>query len=153
MRAFSFLTASLFVLSAIFFTGCGDNVPLGGTVTFSDDGSPLEVGTIAFTNGTMQARGDIGAGGKYDLGTLKVGDGLPPGDYKVYITGAEKTEAGKTIGTGEYQSTLNKITQLIDPKYSSADKTPLTAKVDASTKQIDFKVDRATGRDAAPQER
>ncbi|MDR0869734.1 MAG: hypothetical protein LBN39_02980 [Planctomycetaceae bacterium] len=151
MKTSLFVHCSLFLLLVL--TGCGDNIPLGGTVTFSDDGSPLEVGTIAFASGQMQARGDIGTGGKYDLGTLKVGDGLPPGDYKVYITGAEATEKGKTVGQGEHQSTLNKVTQLIDPKYTSVDKTPLTAKVDASTKQIDFKVDRAKGKDAAPQER
>jgi hypothetical protein len=130
----------------IFFFGCGDNVSLGGKVTYSDDGTPLENGTIAFTNGTIQARGEVGKDGAYNLGTLKVGDGLPPGSYKVYISGAEKIEPGKT-------PTTQLISRLIDPKYASPDTTPLTAKVDVSTRTLDFKVDKAKGKDAVPQER
>ncbi|MDR1385356.1 MAG: hypothetical protein LBJ67_16135 [Planctomycetaceae bacterium] len=130
----------------LFFSGCGRNVPLGGKITYSDDGMPLECGTIAFTNGTMQARGDIGKDGTYNLGTLKVGDGLPPGDYKVYISGAEKIEQGKT-------PTAQLISRLIDPKYASPETSPLTAKVDDSTKSLNFKVDKAKGKDAVPQER
>ncbi|MDR0611771.1 MAG: hypothetical protein LBG58_16820 [Planctomycetaceae bacterium] len=148
------ITFLLLLFSVLMFTGCGSgNVPLGGTVTFSDDGTPLECGTIAFTNGTMQARGDIGPGGKYNLGTLKPNDGLPLGNYKVYITGAETRTDGTTVGEGENKSTLNVVIQLIDSKYRSIEKTPLTAKVDASTKVLDFTVDRAKGNDAKPQER
>ena len=125
---------------------------MGGTVTFSDDGTPLEKGTVAFSNGQHQARGDIGSGGKYTLGFLNANDGLPKGTYDVYITDAvlreERTVPGARAGAKFWTET-----RLIDPKYEDPKKSGLSITVDGKEKTFDFKVDRPTGADALPQNR
>ena len=142
---------TLAILTAI--AGCGtNNVPFGGTVTFSDDGTPLEVGTVAFTNGVQQARGDLGPGGKFDLGFVKVSDGLPKGTYTVYITGAVKQEERVAANARPGEKFWTE-TRLIAPKYNSPDTSGLTVTVDGTTRTFDIKVDRATGKDALPQDR
>jgi hypothetical protein len=65
----------------------------------------LPLGTIGFTDGKIQARSDIDADGKYTLGFLSAGDGLPKGVYKIYIqavraemqTGPDTDGGGKTV--------------------------------------------------------
>jgi hypothetical protein len=147
------LQFSIFVvLTVALCLGCGSGqVQMKGTVTFSDDGSPLEVGTIAFTDGKMQARGDLGPGGEFTLGTAKVNDGLPPGKYNVYISGAISREVASEKGSGDSAVVVYSETLLIDPKYESAKTSGLSYQIDASTKSLDIKVDRATGKAAQPQ--
>ena len=151
MRTHFVRLAMLAVLAVL--VGCGtDNVPFGGTVTFSDDGAPLEVGTVAFTNGVQQARGDLGPGGKFDLGFVKASDGLPKGTYTVYITGAMKQEERVVANAREGEKFWTE-TRLIDPKYEDPAKSGLTVTVDGKEKTFDIKVDRAKGKDALPQDR
>ncbi len=71
--------------------GCDDGkVPLGGKVTYSDDGTPLETGTVGFTTDDYNARGPIQKDGSFVVSSEKPGDGLPPGTYRVHISGAEQ---------------------------------------------------------------
>ena len=143
--------AVLLILTA--FSGCGNgNVPLSGTVTFTDDNAPVEVGTIVFTDGKQQARGELGPGGKFKLGFVKANDGLPKGSYKVYITGAVKKEDREVPNPRPGVSYYTE-TQLIDSKYESQNTSGLTFVVDGTTKTATFKVDRATGTAAVPKNR
>ena len=120
-----------FIFVVFLATGCGSgNVGLRGTVTFSDDGSPLTVGTVGFLKDGKIARGTIKKDGTYIVGFEKETDGLPPGQYNVVITGAE-------IPIGE-----NLREQLIDKKYSNPDTSELTLEVNASTRVFDVQVDR-----------
>ena len=124
--------------------GCSSNVPLGGRVTFADNGEPLTEGTIAFVSGTHQARSEIDEDGKYTLGFQAEGDGLPKGEYKVYIQavrvelqrGTEKDAYGEPVIVGR------KETPLIAAKYANPDTSGLIFTVDGKTQTFDIKVER-----------
>ena len=131
---------STLILFSLFLVGCSDGkVPLKGKVVFSDDQSPLTVGTVVFTTDTFSARGDVTSDGTYVMGSVSAKDGLPPGTYKVYLIGTDAPTMG-----GEM--TMETRPPSIHPKYTSPDTTPLTVTVDASTKTFDFEVERNTGR-------
>ena len=72
----------LLVLLCLFAVGCSKNMIVQGTVTYSDTGEPVKSGLVVFT-GTK----DIGRGvikdGKYSVGLINDGDGIPPGTYTV----------------------------------------------------------------------
>jgi hypothetical protein len=105
-RYFCFL--ALFVSLCVW--GCGNNqVSVSGNITFSDDGSPLTVGTVYFMSDSHLARGDINSNGTYNIGSLSQKDGLPPGTYRVYISGAVKSNGvgmGSGMGGGMGESTI-----------------------------------------------
>ena len=122
-----------FIVLPLLVIGCSNHVQLSGTVTFSDDGTPLEVGRIVLESDTLHARGDIGAGGRFTMSTSKPGDGLPPGMYRVYISGASLLEI-----RGE---TVLEI-PLIAAKYANAETSGLEVNVDRNTRTFDIKVDR-----------
>jgi len=130
-------------------TGCSGKVQLGGTVTFSDDGTPLPQGAILFQSETVLAQGGIQPDGTYKVGTDKKTDGLPLGTYQVCITGTDmiEFEAGPStvvdssgVGLGGQREIR---ISLIDPKYASASTSGLTFTVDGKTKKFDIQVDRA----------
>jgi hypothetical protein len=120
----------LFFIALMFLVGCSGKVQLSGTVTF-DDGTPLTNGAVIFATETFSAKGNIGADGKYVMGTNNINDGLPAGKYKVYIEG----------GT-EYITTDNveTIRSLIDDDYSDYGTTPLTCEVPVAGNKFDIKV-------------
>lgn len=145
----------LILLSVIL--GCGSNVKFGGRVTFSDDGSPLTTGMVCFESDSFLARGPLNQDGYYDLGSLVLNDGIPKGEYRVYVSGAEAVEdveikqvpgqAGHVTrpsmsGTMAGQT----FTPLIDVKYSSGKTSGLTVNIDGTSKKFDFQVDRYQSR-------
>ena len=134
---FGFLTLLSFCV-----LGCGNGqVGLSGKVTFSDDDSPLTVGMVCFSTDSFLARGAIQGDGTYTLGSASEKDGLPPGQYRVYVEGAVKEkEDGKNQGGG---MSLPTMVTAIDPKFSAGKTSGIVADVTASTKTFDFKVDRA----------
>lgn len=114
--------------------GCGKGyVPMGGRVTYSDTGEPLERGTVSFATDSTLSRGAISEDGRYKIGTFSTTDGLPKGEYRVYITGAARIEGpeGKQIEI-----------PLIDPKYENVESSEFLITVDGSQRQFDFSVDR-----------
>ncbi|MDO5580182.1 MAG: hypothetical protein Q4G69_03535 [Planctomycetia bacterium] len=134
MKRTLFLFCSLFVLCVI--CGCGNGMkPLGGKVTFSDNGEPLKQGTVIFQTETYQARGNLNESGVYQLGSLKEKDGIPAGTYSVFVSGTEveKGQDKNGMPTG--------FINLVDPKFNSTE-CGLTFTVDGKTNTFDFKVDR-----------
>ena len=129
-----------FLVLFIFLLGCnGGNVPLRGTVTFSDDGSPLTQGTVAFLKDGKMSRGSINADGTYIVGTEKATDGLPPGSYQVFISSSDKAiPIDEEIGIFDY------VPQ-IDRRHTRPETSGLTVEVNASTRTFDIQVDRFTG--------
>jgi len=124
-----------FLVLLMFLVGCGKNVPLKGTITFSDDGSPLPEGTIAFVNTkeNRMSRGDV-RDGKFVIGTEKLTNGLPPGIYQISIDATSSyvdESTGRTIET-----------RRIDPKYEDIATSGLSLEVNASTKVYNIQVDR-----------
>ncbi|MDR1477559.1 MAG: hypothetical protein LBJ00_01300 [Planctomycetaceae bacterium] len=139
-----FIIVTLIVCTT--FVGCSGNVPLGGRITFTDNGEPLSEGTIGFVSGTNQARGDIDKDGKYTLGFQSAGNGLPKGEYKIYIQAVqvELQMGADENGDGEPDIVDRKETPLIDKKYANPDTSGLTFTVDGKTKTFDIKVERGT---------
>ena len=72
----------LLLLVCLCAVGCGKNVKVTGTVTYSDNGEPVKSGTIIFANEKEAGRAAI-QDGKYTIGFLKEGDGIPPGKYTI----------------------------------------------------------------------
>jgi len=62
--------------------GCGKNVKVSGTVTYSDTGEPVKFGMVIFTGEKEVGRGAIN-NGKYSVGLVEDGDGIPPGTYTI----------------------------------------------------------------------
>ncbi len=131
-----------YVVLLLLITGCSNKVPLGGTVIFSDDGTPLTRGVVFFQSKELVAQGAIKPDGTFRVGTDTLTDGLPRGTYKVYISGAEQVEF-VPYQMGPEQAMRQNVTPLIDPKYSNQETSDLTFVVDGRTRKFDIKVDRA----------
>lgn len=124
--------------------GCSDNVHLSGTVTFSDDGSPVPVGTVCFENSSGYARGKLDQNGRYTLGFKKPGDGVPRGVYGVCVTGAQNPigmsdEPGSVKGS---KGGVMMYEDIVAQKFQASSTSGITCTVDGSTNTFDFKVDR-----------
>ena len=96
-----------------------------GKVTY-DDGSPLDMGLVIVENETFMARGEIKSDGSYVIGSVADRDGIPPGEYNVYITGAAKEVGRKPNG-----DPLREL--LIEPKYRSPDTSELSINIQKAT--------------------
>ncbi|MDR2439821.1 MAG: carboxypeptidase-like regulatory domain-containing protein [Planctomycetaceae bacterium] len=127
------------VLSFVGLTGCSDHVKLSGRVTYSDTNEPLETGTVIFLaeSEAFQSRGEIEKNGSYVLATFRENDGLPPGNYRVYVNSAYRYET--------QENGLSNEIRLITDKYTSPETSGLMFKVDHLTKKFDFQVDRDPG--------
>ena len=125
-------------------SGCSNgNVPLSGTVTFSDDGSPLAVGTVSFEGSSIRAYGTLDNKGRYVVGTEKERDGIPPGAYKIALIGAGTTgDAMQVREFGKMIDGMATFVPLVDTKFTSAESSGLSITVDKTTKTFDFQVDR-----------
>ena len=123
---------ALLFFALLFVAGCGSgHVQLGGTVTF-DDGTPLTTGAVIFATEAFMASGRIDSQGNFVIGSLGVRDGLPPGTYKVYISGA--TEENPRADGGMWSH--------IDPTYGCFSSTPLTSDIPAPRNTFDIVVPR-----------
>ena len=109
--------------------GCSGNTQVTGHVTF-DDGTPLTVGDVIFESATMQARGVLDQSGRYVLGSTRASDGVPPGQYRVYISGAMEP-TGRMIG--DDRTPRPEMRSLIDTKHASPETSELTCDVRGST--------------------
>lgn len=111
--------------------GCDNGkVPLSGRITF-DDGAPLQAGSVVFCNDSFQqARGQIDSNGRYRVGFLHDHDGMPPGNYRIYIAVIPKSslDAEKSVE--------------IPAKYCDPNTSGLTLTVDAGTKVHDIVLKR-----------
>ncbi len=130
------LLAMMSLLALLPLSACDSMQQMGGTVTFSDDGTPLTVGSVCFESETHAAYGNLQKDGTYVMGSLKQNDGLPLGTYQVYITGT-------TQDTGEKDRSGMAITKsLIAKKFTDKRLTDLTVTVDGTSRRFDFQVDR-----------
>jgi len=135
-RIHCFCSLGLLMFLVLVVAGCGSgNVGLSGKVTYTDDGSPLTAGTVAFRKDGKIARGRIKEDGTYVVGFEKETDGLPPGKYEVFISGAEKI-------IGQDKDGENIMEPLIHEKYSNAASSELSLEVTSSTKKYDIQVER-----------
>jgi len=118
--------AVVFLGGLLLLTGCGANVQVKGKVSF-EDGSPLTTGMVIFVSGATQSKAPIEEDGSYQVGTLKSNDGLPPGAYQVYITGASIFPGISPMG-----APLGPVVELVDKKYTSPETSELMCEVKRS---------------------
>ena len=123
------------LLTLLLCCGCGSQVPLTGTVTFEDDGSPLTHGIVCFVKPGFFARGALDPNGMYKMSSTGTNDGLPKGTYKIYLVGAESVSVDSG-GNSTY-------TPLVHNRYESVDTSGLEFEVDGKTRRFDFQVERA----------
>lgn len=128
----------LFVLALL--TGCGNKQRLGGKVTFADDGSPVVRGVVFFSTPTLVAQGAIREDGSYVVGTDRLDDGLPYGEYEVYVIGTDHIE----FKNDRKGAKREHHTPMVDPKYSKAETSGLRFTADGKTKRFDLQLDRAS---------
>ena len=127
-----FLLSLLLVL-----TGCGNHVGLSGKVIFSDDQSPLTVGTVNFETDSFFARAPLRPDGTFVVGSLGDADGLPPGKYNVYISGAIQS-----VTTGEGARATTTSEPLVDQKFTSGATSGIVIEITSTTRGFEIVVDR-----------
>ena len=139
-----FNTITLLVLLS-FCVGCNSNVPLRGKV-LDQDGNPITVGTVNFSSAQGLSRAKIQTDGSYTVGTLKDTDGLPPGTYKVYVTGAEIALPPKGPAQldlmGQPIQQMGSFQKLVATKFTTESSTPLTCEVPVKGNQYDVIVEK-----------
>ncbi|MDR1964254.1 MAG: hypothetical protein LBQ50_10785 [Planctomycetaceae bacterium] len=86
---YPYLFFVLFLLLMPFCVGCNKKVGVHGKVSFSD-GKPLDLGIVCFQGDKFVYRGMIQLDGTFQMMTQKQADGVEPGTYKVFITGATR---------------------------------------------------------------
>ncbi|MDR2169685.1 MAG: hypothetical protein LBP59_06050 [Planctomycetaceae bacterium] len=124
----------LLIFVALIFVGCG-NPRVSGKVVFSDDKSPVPYGMVNFVTDKTIARGPIDKNGNYVVGSLKARDGLPPGEYKVYITDTMK------VIPPSGNSGMPKFEMVIHSKYEKPETSGLVLNVKGS-QVFNIEVDR-----------
>ena len=132
MRKLTLHNMFLILGAVVFLVGCSDRVTVTGKVTYID-GSPLQAGEVAFSDGRLVYRGNIDQNGGYKLGGVHEGDGISPGMYEVYLIGAETMETD--------ENNVMRPVQLVAQKYLSPDTSELTCEVKGKM-TFDFKVER-----------
>jgi len=114
-------------------TGCSDHAQISGTVTLTD-GTPVARGHVVFENDTISARGEIQPDGSFRMGTRSATDGVPRGEYTVYLTGA--TQVGQAVegrimsggalsGLGTETVSIPSLTPVVAIEYTSGSTSPL----------------------------
>ncbi len=137
------------ILAALFtglLVGCSSDefktYPVRGKVVFAD-GSPLAVGKIYIETRDKKyglgigATGNIREDGIFEIRTYKPGDGAPPGEYIVFIRGAE---TGGTIGMRPEDRRPG--TALIHQKYLNAGTTDLKIQIKQGPNDFELVVER-----------
>lgn len=125
------------LLMLVLAAGCTGKQQLSGTITFSDDKTPIPMGTVYFQSETGVSRAKVFPDGTYTVSSTGDRDGLPPGKYEVYLLGVDeppfKDKMGREIPSG---------ISLIEPKYRSASTAGISFTADGSATKFDFTVDR-----------
>ena len=128
------LVVGLFILGGL--AGCGKGMrSVEGDVTFKD-GQPLKGGMVIFEPMNPQAqnispRGDIGEDGKFQMSTFAAGDGVPEGQYRVYLTPplpANPNDIGRV--------------KFVPAKYESPETSGLTFEVTSTKKPLRIALER-----------
>jgi hypothetical protein len=131
-------------------SGCFGRIPVHpvkGTITF--DGKPMKGGgSIAFVPlGDQQGKtagGEVLADGTYQLMTHQPGDGSMAGDFRVVITQVTQKEPERTPdGKAPPKGSLSlPEADRIPAIYADSQNSPLTAKVEAKSNEINFELKR-----------
>ncbi|MDR1958002.1 MAG: hypothetical protein LBQ54_02990 [Planctomycetaceae bacterium] len=119
----------IFVVSLLWltlcFAGCDGKAKISGTVKFFD-GTPVTQGSVVFDSGTESYFGTIRKDGTYVTGGNQQVEGIPNGNYKVWLAQTETIE-NTLDAKGEVVS--YKTTPTVAKKWTSPNTTELTFEV------------------------
>jgi len=114
--------------------GCSSTGLYSVTGKVTDEaGQPIEGLTgseVSFEGGSSSSVGEIKADGSFTLYTNKPGDGVPPGDYKVYFP-RRRIDSER------------EAPQSIETKFEKPETSGLEAKVEPKSNKFEFKLNRA----------
>ncbi|MGE3808063.1 MAG: hypothetical protein AB7K24_25665 [Gemmataceae bacterium] len=120
--------------------GCGSgHVPVAGQVVFEDDQPARELsgGTVVFESidvtPKFSARGAIDGEGRFNLGTTKPGDGVPPGKYRAMVSPPLTVELDESRGT---------LPPPLDDRFQRFESSGLEFEIGAGKNDITVKVSR-----------
>ncbi|GHT38202.1 hypothetical protein FACS189427_12140 [Planctomycetales bacterium] len=127
------------IIFLVVLAGCSNKVRIGGTVTF-EDGQPLVVGSVCFRNDKITYTGFLDKQGRYRIGEMKDGDGIPPGTYQVWLTGTEE-EKVKLLPDGRAAG-FTRVSH-VNRKYTAPESSGLSFEVkNGGTKTFSFMVSK-----------
>lgn len=112
---------------------------MGGSVAYQD-GEKLSSGTVYFENDKISGFGIIQEDGTYTMGLTKPGEGIPPGEYTVYLGSPMHTTS--TINNPKSGIPSLAMIPLVDPKYTSSTTSDMKITVSPSKKTYDISVPR-----------
>ena len=124
----------LCLLICLVVIGCGKNKRLTGKVTFTD-GTPAPNGTVFFRTDNFVSRGEIKPDGSYKMTSEGKNDGIPPGEYMVYVQGIT---AMPTTDRPKNPMQMILPVLLCDPKYGNPETSGLTCKIPAPGNKFDI---------------
>jgi hypothetical protein len=137
-RSYTVAGCALVLLLLVAVGGCGKEggkIPVNGIVKL--DGRPLANASVSFiaeTPGCRDAYGLTNADGVFYLTTAKVGDGVPPGRYKVIVKPVAAPEPG--VVHKSVQEAMKAAARkprrpaiVLPPRYSESSKTVLVQDV------------------------
>jgi len=104
-------------------SGCGNDILISGKVTFEDDASPIEHGTIHFQSENAVYTGTI-KNGTYKTGGVKAVQAIPPNTYKIWFSNVAHIELNNP-GTADDDV----VTPLLAEEYGSVKTTPVAFEV------------------------
>ena len=132
-------SVSILLLLCLCASGCNNNVKVSGTVTYSDTNEPVKFGTVIFNGEKEVGRGAI-KDGKYSIGLINDGDGVPPGKYTISADSPYIPEPPKitVIGMDGQSMQMNPQTQERELYYTEE---PQTVEITKSM-TYDFQVER-----------
>jgi hypothetical protein len=114
--------------------GCSSSGLYSVTGKVTDQaGQPIEGLTgseVMFIGGSTSSVGEIKADGSFTMFTNKPGDGVPPGDYTVYMP-RRRIDSER------------EAPQSIEAKFEKPETSGLEAKVESKSNRFEFKVNRA----------
>jgi hypothetical protein len=117
----------LLLFCALSCIGCSSGTKVSGKITFEEDGSPVSKGVIVFDALQQNSyAAKINADGSYISANKKQNQGIPPGNYKIWLAQTEQIEntygpAGETL--------VSKAIPQIAKEYCSVKTTPLELEV------------------------
>ncbi|MDR2115150.1 MAG: hypothetical protein LBP87_02090 [Planctomycetaceae bacterium] len=133
-----FLLLFFFVILPVFI-GCSNKVKVSGHVKFTD-GEPVTLGEVCFGTKDRTYFGRINKNGYYTLGEIKDGDGIPPENYTVWLSGTVLSEP--ILDQNNDETGKFKEIELVDRKYTEQKVSTLTFEVKHGVNKFDFTVER-----------
>lgn len=111
---------ALTTMALVATVGCSNNAHVSGRVAF-ENGQPLSIGQIIFTDDFYMAKSDIDKNGEYSLHSLRRNDGIRKGTYRVYITGALGFQETEATHDRLQDYRMDGVVQLIDMQHTNPD--------------------------------